>query len=253
MRKVFVCVISISALVVVGSFPMTTPALDKLIIATEQWPPYVYEKDGEIVGHSIEILDAVFAEMGVKTEMSQYPWARAMKLTFSGKADALFHASKQEDRMVYCYYPEEYLSNSRYVLFIRKADAGKLKFDSRDDLQGHKVGVTQGYSYTKEFLEFLQQHDLIEESPADENNFRMLAKGRIDYFPADVLNGIFTIKNLGLHDQLMYIDKPVFEKPYFIIFNKQNVPKAFVDTFSETLTRFKQTGRFQEIEEKYLH
>jgi polar amino acid transport system substrate-binding protein len=138
------------------------------------------------------------------------------------------------------------------VLFIRKEDAGKLKFDSLDDLKGYRVGVTRGYSYTKEFLDFLQTHDLQRETFSDESNFKMLANNRTDFFPADLRNGVFWVKKLGLQDQLTYLEKPILAKDYYIIFNKQNVTQPFVEKFSETLAYFKQTEKFREIEEKYL-
>ncbi len=231
---------------------VNTGAQTELTIATEQWPPYVYEAHGKIVGYSIDILDKVFAEMGVKTTMTQYPWARATKLTFSGQADALFHASKHEERMKYCYYPDEPLTDSQYVLFIRKADIGKLVFDSYDDLLGYRVGVTLGYSYTQEFLDFLHAYNLHQETFSDESNFKMLASDRIDYFPSDLRNGVFWVRQLGFQDQLTYLEKPVFQKDYYLIFNKENVSKAFVQQFSETLKQFKQTKQFRNIEEKFL-
>lgn len=227
-------------------------AQTSLKIATEEWPPYVYEQDGKIAGYSIEILNSVFAEMGVTVTYEQFPWKRALKGVFSGTSDALFHASKNEERQQYCYYPKEYLAQSGYVFFIRKEDSGRLKFDSFDDLVGHDVGLTQGYSYTPELLDFLNTHKLAISTVSDESNLRMLAKGRIEYFPTDLLNGIYLIKKLGLQDQLTSLPKPIFKKPYFIIFNKQNVSLEFVERFSTALTTFKRTEEFRLIEAKYL-
>ena len=227
-------------------------AQTSLNIATEEWPPYVYNQDGTVTGYSIEILNEVFAEMGVAILYDQYPWKRAIKLVFEGIADALFHASPNEERRQYCYYPEEYLVQSRYVFFIREEDAGRLKFDSFDDLLGHTVGITQGYSYTSELLEFLQANKLVIGTVTDESNLRMLAKKRIDYFPTDELNGLYLVKKLGLQNQLTYLKTPIFEKPYFLIFNKQNVSQEFVNRFSATLSRFKQSDKFRQIEAKYF-
>ncbi|MDY0095167.1 MAG: transporter substrate-binding domain-containing protein [Candidatus Vecturithrix sp.] len=227
-------------------------AQSPLKIATEEWPPYVYEQDGKAVGYSIDILNSVFAKMGVTVTYNQYPWKRAIKGVFSGAADALFHASKNEERQQYCYYPEEELTQSRYVFFIRQEDVGRLKFDSFDDLIGADVGITQGYSYTAELLDFLYANGLAVSTVSDESNLRMLAKKRTDYFPTDMLNGLYLVKESGLQDQLTCLPKPIFEKPYFIIFNKQNVSLEFVERFSRTLAEFKQTEEFRQIEAKYF-
>jgi len=234
--------------------PVTIFAQNELKIATEEWPPYVYNENGRIVGYSVEILEAVFSEMSVSYRMTQYPWKRAIKMVFSGQEDALFHASEKADRMEYCYYPAEELYKVRYVFFIRKGDTGRLKFESFEDLKSYTIGVTQGYSYTEEFLKFLHEdHKRFEENPSDESNLKMLAKGRIDYFPTAVRNGVFLMENLSLQDKITYIDgTPLLEKSYFIIFNKKNIEKAFVEKFSEALTKFKQTERFKKIEMKYI-
>lgn len=249
--KFFQCSLVI-LLTIFFSWSASSAAQTSLKIATEEWPPYVYNQDGKIAGYSVEILNEVFAEMGITATYDQYPWKRAIKLVFEGIADALFHASPNEERRQYCYYPEEYLAQSRYVFFIRKEDARRLKFDSFDDLLGHKVGITQGYSYTPDLLEFLKVHKLAIATVTDESNLRMLAKKRIDYFPTDELNGIYLLKKLGLQEQVIYLKKPVFEKPYFLIFNKQNISQEFVKTFSATLARFKQSEKFRQIEAKYL-
>lgn len=227
-------------------------AQTSLNIATEEWPPYVYNQDGEIAGFSIDILTSVFTEMGVTVTYNQYPWKRAVRSVFSGAADALFHSSKNEEREQYCYYPEEELTQSRYVFFIRQEDVGRLKFDSFDDLIGSDVGITQGYSYTAELLDFLYANGLVVSTVSDESNLRMLAKKRTDYFPTDMLNGLYLVKESGLQDQLTCLPKPIFEKPYFIIFNKQNVSLEFVERFSRTLAEFKQTEEFRQIEAKYF-
>ena len=239
---------------VICLFPIMVSAQVELKIATEEWPPYVYNENGHIIGYSVEILDAVFSEMDIRYTMTQYPWKRAMKMVFSGQEDALFHASQKADRMEYCYYPTEDLCRVRYVFFIRKEDAGHLKFESLNDLKGYTIGVTQGYSYTEEFLKFLyEEHRHFEENPSDESNLKMLAKRRIDYFPAEERNGVFLLKKLGKQDEITSIGAPaLLEKSYFIIFNKKNVDMSFVEKFSETLAKFKQTERFKEIEMKYI-
>lgn len=223
-----------------------------LRVATEDWPPYAYSENGVMAGYSVEILNAVFGGMGVKAVMNQYPWARAQKMALDGEADALFNASFKQERADQCYYPVEALTTCRYVLFIRAKDAGTLRFSSLEDLMGHKVGVTRGYSYSTEFLDFLRERGLMAEANKDEVGFQLLAGGRIDFFPADSRNGIFLLKKMNLKDQIVALEKPITEKEYFIIFNRRNVDRSFVDRFDAALREFKKTKQFQEIEDKYL-
>ena len=103
-----------------------------------------------------------------------YPWARAERFLFAGKIDALYSSSTSKKRREHCHFPEESLIVSPWVLFIRKEDQGKLKFDSFRDLKGKKIGVVRDYSYTPEFWEFLNAERNYQLAVTDQQNFKKL-------------------------------------------------------------------------------
>jgi polar amino acid transport system substrate-binding protein len=222
------------------------------IVCEEEWRPYVFEQDGVAKGFSPEVLEHVFDKMGVSIKITPYPWNRALKMVFSGETDALFEASKKPDREEACYYPSEPLFYSNYVFFILKEHAGKLKYESFDDLKGYTVGVCDGYSYTSEFWEFLKAQNNFVSTVNDESLLKMLNLGRVDIVPVEIGNAIELLKKLGIQDRVVHLPKPLTQKPYYIIFNKQRVEEAFVEEFSHTLRDFKQTSEYDALFEKYL-
>jgi len=74
----------------------------KIIITTQEWKPYSYEKgNGEIGGIATEVIEKVLREMGIKYQIMIYPWARAQIMVKNGDADAFYAASKNAERDSY--------------------------------------------------------------------------------------------------------------------------------------------------------
>lgn len=248
MRKALLSIIVVLASCVVCS------AEDRRleIVSEEEWKPYIWYTNGIPKGYSHEVLDRVFRQMGIVWELEKHPWKRALKKVMGGKADGLFNASRKTDREAACHYPEIELFHSQYAFYITKENTGRLKFDTLDDLEGHTVGVALGYAYTEEFWNFVRKKGNYDEAKNDKLNFLKLAKGKIDYFPAEIGNAKILLRELDLSDKIVRLRKPLTQKPYYLIFSKSRVDKKFVGDFSRNLESFKKTDTFKEIYEKYF-
>ena len=95
---------------------------------------------------------------------------------------------RTSERERICSFPDEPLVQERWVLFVRTADVGKLKFSSFDDLVGHDVavrgtvpGVFEQPIVSPELWKFLREHHNMVETNGNIEGLRMLAAGRVDY------------------------------------------------------------------------
>ena len=149
--------------------PASTAA--PLQLVTDQWIPYENLSDAAAPGFSTEVLKRVFATMGREFSFEEFPWARAAGLVFRGERDAIFTAFRNEERERFCYFPDEPLAHDKWVFFVRKADAGTLKFSSFDDLVGHDIAVLRGAAISPEFWDFVRQHRNLVETASDEADF----------------------------------------------------------------------------------
>lgn len=234
-------------------FGSTTAQSKTLNIVTEkEWPPYAFEDNGTVKGYAIEVLSPVLKKMGVDFQVKAYPWAKSENMALTGKADAVFCASRKTKRETACYYPFESLFDSSYAFFIKAEDKGRLKYNSFEDLKSHKIGITRAYSYTEDFLNFVKENKNFTQANNDRLNLRRLAKGKIDYFPGEIGNIMMLLKEENLTGKIIALPKTLTQKPYYIIFNKQKVEKEFVDSFSQALKEFKNTPEFKEIFSKYF-
>ncbi|GBC63003.1 hypothetical protein DENIS_3992 [Desulfonema ishimotonii] len=224
---------------------------DGLTIVCDEWPPYQVVEQNNISGFSTRVVKAVFKKMDVSiNSIKAYPWKRAITMLEKGKADALFSASFSEARTAFAYYPEEMLVESPWVLWVREED--DLKFDTYDDLIPKKIGVVSGYSYTREFDDFLKKHGNYEEVFMDDLNFKKLNAGRIDYAVAELGNGSYLISKLGLGEIIPLKENPIKSNGLYIIFNKNNIPESFVKQFSEALKKFKNDSLYRYWHDEYL-
>jgi len=177
-----------------------------------------------------------------------------------GQADGIFSGPRTAEREALCAFPDEPFVRDRWVLFVRTADIGRLKFSSFDDLVGHQVavpGIMSGLFKQSivppELRKFLREHGGLIETAGGLQAFQMLAAGRVDYVAANLHDGMMYGTQLGLAGKIRpLLSRSVMENGQYICFTRARVSPAFVARFSHTLKQFKQTETFQAIYRKYL-
>jgi len=225
-----------------------------LQLGTDEWAPYETLNDVQAPGFSVEVIRRVFAGMGQQVEIHQFPWARAQAMVYQGKNDGLFSAFKNAERMENCYYPDEPLVSDRWVLFVREDNLNRLAFHSLADLDGRTVGVVRGAAVSPEFWSFVKSHGNYEEAVDDDEDFRKLLAGRVDYVVASFANGMLErirILNGGVIQPLP--GAVLKEDSMYLIFSKRTVPLSLVQSFSKALHQFKQTEEYRAIFQRYFH
>ena len=252
MKKILLS--SIIALLLISLTSLTAFAQQSLKIGTDDWPPYEFKQNGKITGYCTEIVEQVFDNMDVKVgELEIYTWARAEDYVFKGKIDVLYSSSKSDKREKYVHFPQEPLISSDWVMFIRKADKNKLKFNSLADLKGKKVGVVRDYSYTPEFWGFIKKEKNYDEASNDQTNFKKLVAKRFDYLVSEYAVGLSIAKDLGIDDQVIALTgTPIKSTGLYVMFSKKTIDKPFVNNFSKELKKFKTTSAFKTLKATYL-
>lgn len=219
-------------------------------LACDIWPPYQMYQDTELTGYSVQIVKAVYQRMGIplKHPITALPWSRCLAMLENGTMDALFSANYAPERKQYALYPEEPLISSPWVVWVREG----YEIESMQELQSMRVGAVRQYSYTPEFWEFIQTNSRVETVGNDETNFKKLSAGRLDATVAELANGLYLRKKLGIKNIVPIRHLIVKESGLYIIFNKKNVSEEFVNEFSQELSAFKETLEYRNLYEKYI-
>ena len=215
--------------------------------------------DGKVPGFPAEVLRQVFAAMGQDASFEAVPQNRSWMMIVRGERDGMLATLRTSERERICSFPDEPLSQDRWVLFVRTADVGKLKFSSFDDLVGHDVAVRESFpdlfeqpALSPELWRFLREHHNMVETSGTTESLRMLAAGRVDYAVANLVLGMNNIASLGLSGKIEpLLSRSVIEDGIYVCFSKARVSPSLVDAFSRALKQFKHTEAFQAIYHKY--
>ena len=215
---------------------------------------------GNAPGFYVEVLKQVFAAMGQDASFEGIQSNRAWRMVLNGERDGMINALRTSEREGICSFPDEPLSRERWVLFIRTADVGTLKFSSFDDLAGHNVAIREQVSglfqesiVSPELWKFLREHHNLIETTSGTESLRMLAAGRVDYAVVNLVFGMGNIAATGLAGKIEpLLSRSVFEDKTYVCFTKARVSPALVEEFSRALKQFKQTGAYEEIRRKYF-
>ncbi|MCG2582309.1 MAG: transporter substrate-binding domain-containing protein [Marinobacter sp.] len=154
-----------------------------LRIATSEYPPFEYLEDGALIGDDVTTVSAVLDRMGMEPVFFVVPWRRAEAWARNGSSDMIFSLTHSEERGRYYYFTAP-INTARDVLFAR--EDSNIKWQTLDDLEGLRVGLSSSYSYAPEFMNWLETADVevirISQQKPDLTGLRMVANNRIDVF-----------------------------------------------------------------------
>jgi polar amino acid transport system substrate-binding protein len=254
-RRFAYAIIAVVSLLSGGASPA-----EPLRLVTDVLLPYEDLKDDKAPGFSVEVVRRVFAAMGQDASIENLPWSRAWLTVYRGESDGMFTVLRSSERERICVYPDEPLRQEKWLLFVRTADVGRLKFSSFDDLIGHDVavhgpvrGLFEQPTVSPELWTFLREHHNMVETIGGSTSLSMLAAGRVDYVYMNLATGTRNVAAMGLSGKIEpLLSGSMTEEGYYVCFSKARVSPALVDAFSNALKQFKQTEAFRAISRKYF-
>ncbi|MEH6491485.1 substrate-binding periplasmic protein [Halopseudomonas sp.] len=219
-----------------------------LHIVSEAWPPYIYEEAGVLKGVDYDVTNRVLNELGYEAQWQLMPWRRALYDTASGSADAILDITPNPEREPQYIFPAEPLSHSESVLFYHIDRPHQ--FTGLQDLRGLKIGVSAGYVYgNPEFM----HADYFSREPAanTEASLLMLMRERVDMVIMNKRVGQFTLRKLGLDQQVAYHPLVISSGALFLAFHRSPDMAALAKRFSSNLSTFKRSGEYLQILQRY--
>ncbi len=240
-----------------SAFLLATPQVwaCELTIGWEDWPPYQYQVDGQLMGLDVELLTEIASGAGCTLQFREMPWARHLKEVEERRIDLAAGASRTPEREGFGWFSSPY-RDERYALFLnRDARETWQPFTSLRELlaAGMRLGITRDYFYGDEFIElqkmFPQQ---IEAVRNDADNLPKLLRRRIDGFLSDPMVMNATLKERQLFDQVIYHpDFYLVTGDIHILFSQRVSPEV-VSRFDASLRQLKESGRYAVIVGRYL-
>lgn len=165
-----------------------------LIGAENDWYPYSAEREGRAEGMTVDLVQAAFRAVGVEARFEVLPYARCMAQTRTGTLLACFNTTRTALIEADYLWPARPMFTERFLIYARADDPHAGPPLQVRDLEGQQVAVTRGYEYGSEFdanpriLRVVTTHD--------ENNFRLLLRGRARYTLAPDINTRLLLRRL---------------------------------------------------------
>ncbi len=226
-----------TALTGCGSDKKTT-----LIMATNaEFPPYEYYEGDKIVGIDAEIAAAIASDLGYTLVIEDMAFNSIIAAIQSGKADiGVAGMTIDEDRLKSVNFSTPYTHASQVI--IVKEDS---PIASPGDLTGKRIGVqleTTGDIFSKD----------IEDASIERYNKGFEAVQALDQDKVDAViidrepAKVFVSENAGLK----ILDESFTDEEYAIAVAKDN--EKLLEQVNESLAKLKESGKLQEIIDKYI-
>jgi signal transduction histidine kinase len=209
------------------------------------YPPYEFlDKNGTPIGLNVELTQAIAELMGIDVEIKLGPWSEMRKALANGSVDALQGMVFSDERaLLFDFSPPH--SVIHQSVFARKNSPG---IQSISDLDGKEV-IVQKNGIMHDYLNSLGKSYVLIEKETHAQALRLLASGKHDYAVVANLPGLYLSQELGLSN-LVRVAEPIMAGPYGYAVKKGNT--ELLALFSEGLSVLKNTGRYQEIKNKWL-
>jgi polar amino acid transport system substrate-binding protein len=214
------------------------------------WPPYSFQKNGQLVGAGVDIASRIFEQLDipVRTEVVENP-AHLYALLAQGKIDVLVAtfdtpAWQQAVTLVQPGYFED-------VIAVAVAKDKTFSFERWYDLMG-RTGVTvSNIPLGAQFADFAKQHLAIEEKPDAVSAFSEVGQYEADYFvgSGELLRSYLIQHNAATQFQIL--PNLVGPEKVYLAFSKNSPCQVYLPFASRRLTNLIGSKTVEQLLERY--
>lgn len=210
------------------------------------FPPYEFlDKDGNPAGYNVEMSQAIAETMGIDIEIILGGWDDMRNGLNAGEIDVLQGMTITEDRQKIISFSPPNVTVQQSIF----ARDGTPAVKNLSDLRNKKVivqsqGSMHDYLLSNDFTE-----DEIVPVSTHVDALRVLSSGKYDYAIVANLPGLYVGREHGLSN-LIIVGRPFSAGGYTYAVLKGN--EGLLSQFSEGMAILKNTGRQQEIYDKWL-
>tara|TARA_Y100001970_G_scaffold292687_1_gene435231 strand:+ start:1252 stop:1998 length:747 start_codon:yes stop_codon:yes gene_type:complete len=246
----------VSIFISLALLPYSSMAKQKLRCATNDFPPFGFEKEVEgkntPVGVEVEIFNLICKELNLTCSLELLPWKRMINQVKRGEIDCMFAAFKTEKRKNFMVYTSVPFHVSNLTFFIEKSNTS-FKFSNLKDLKGKNICLVRGFTTTPEFDKLAKQK-VFEITHLDDFDqcFKMLRKGKVDTTLVNQEVGFDILKKLNINN-IKPFKNPLYSKPAYLTFTKKKEFGQIPSQFGQKIFQILKSGQYKKIYDKYLN
>ena len=227
-------------------------AKEHQVVLTEEFPPYNFTEDGNVVGLSTEVVEAIFTEAGISYEFQVHPWTESYEMALGTKDCMLFSTSRLESREELFKWVGT-IAPANYSVYALAEN--EVEITSVEDLKMYKIGITPGNARESYFLSqgFVIGEQLIV-SESNAANMEKLMNKEIDFWPMPDAVANYTVQEAGLMPEevikRVFMLQELTKDGYFLAINLDTSDKI-VKKLQSALDKIKENGIYAEILHKW--
>ena len=214
----------------------------KLVMATNaEFPPYEYHEGDAIVGIDAEIAQAIADDLGMELQIEDMAFDSIIAAVQSGKANVgIAGMTVTEDRLANVSFSNPYTQAAQVIIVNSDSEVA-----SPDDLENKTIGVqlgTTGDIYAGDIA-----GATIERYNKGFEAIQALTQNKLDAVIIDREPAkVFVSENEGL----VLLDEEFTVEDYAIAVAKDNT--ELLDKINASLAKLQESGKLQEIIDKYI-
>ncbi|WP_177187867.1 substrate-binding periplasmic protein [Formivibrio citricus] len=219
-----------------------------MILATQEYPPYIINTDQGAQGLAVDIVRTAFSRIGQPVKFEFYPFARGLNMVLNGEADGFFSIKKTPERESSLLFPKKALINQDYVFFVRKDS--KWRFNgSLDSLADARIGVVHATSYGNRFDSAVQAGRFKKLDPASNNTmtFRKLLAGRVDAVICSRLVGLYYLRMLNGLNDVEVSGPPIETTVSYMVFSRHKDYASLSRHFDQAMESMERDGTLEKM------
>jgi polar amino acid transport system substrate-binding protein len=228
-------------------------ARGELVLGTElQYAPFEFTDNGKPVGYSVDLMDLVAADLGVKLRYVDIPFASVLPGLDAKKFDMVEATSTITKARMERYYFTLPIADATVALVKRKGDGSVMK---PQDIAGKIVGGTKGSAQTKLLQDYVQTLpggvQEIKEYIGSPNAYADLEAGRIVAVAGSLPNLAYLVKTRPQSFELVL--PPFGPKAYLAwLARKDDASKPLIDAIDSALVKLTKSGKIKELQLKWF-
>ncbi|KAB8031779.1 substrate-binding periplasmic protein [Fluviispira multicolorata] len=222
-------------------------AQEKIILTTEDYPPFNMTENGKITGIATDILREAFKRANIEYSLEMYPWVTAFQMTLKQKDTGVFSAVKTPEREMQFKWVGP-IAEDNWVLIALKGS--KIKINQFEDAKNYLIGVYNGDALYQHFMKsgFTIGKNIIL-TPKDRLNAVKLKEGHIDMWATESKLGFWLAKVEKVDNlKVLYVIK---KTELYIAFNL-NTDQNIINKLNFSIKEMKDDGTVDKINKLYL-
>ena len=176
-KKKFMISVTLFLICIFASVPVFGQPLQ---VVTEEYPPYNYSEDGEVVGFCTDVVKEILKRAKVEYTIHSYPWADSYKMAQTETNVLIYSIGRNVEREPLFKWVDVIARTEVY--FYKLKSRVDIKIKTFDDIKKYKIGAVQD-DFRAQWLIKQGIKDQLALVPDDRQNMRNLFARKIDIFP----------------------------------------------------------------------